>query len=617
MRASLPRVLSTVGAAVLATAVLAVAPATAAPTDTAHPVLRGVAVNASSVSAGSTLTASLDATDDVGIERVYLRFDSVESLDVVYVQRSWEVGGTVRVAIPQDIATGGYRLDHIVLVDGSDKHATYIAKGSALALSPKPAGAPTTHSVDMGATFSVTGGVDRTPPRITSLTMASRPTYVDETGRMALALDTTEPVQVRASWDQPTGLLGTRGPQESVSGGSASLPVDLSPAGIHSFSEISVSDADGNIRRYYPDGREVWGRTEAVHGLPLEDFDVTVKPSTPSAVAKARPGSVRLLLHADDREAKTMTGWRVVVGPGSLVRDVPVKVGWTQVDIGGLANGTAYTVSTTARSAVGDSRAAVSTIRPMPSSNVFALRDATGDGRVDIIARQPHGTLPSGDSYVYPTNGSGTFGRRVAAFRASESECERVAPADVYPTSEAEVLCYGPSLLAKWPAGHGYLLGTAGWSSMRFVDGGHDVTGDGNPDVVAVTAAGVLKIYETRRATTVVASSTLGSGWNVFTALLQVGDFSGDRRADLLAVDGAGRLWLYAGNGRGGFAKGIQIGSGWGGFGAVMPLRDFNGDGRADIGAITMDGKLLLYPGNGQGGFLAKSQIGTGWNMFL
>ena len=107
------------------------------------------------------------------------------------------------------------------------------------------------------------------------------------------------------------------------------------------------------------------------------------------------------------------------------------------------------------------------------------------------------------------------------------------------------------------------------------------------------------------RPSVIVATRTLGSGWNAFTALFQAGDFSGDRRADLVAVDSLGKLWLYPGNGRGGFGARTQIGTGWAGFGAVLPLRDFNGDGRADIGAITTDGRLLMYPGNGRSGFLA------------
>ena len=54
----------------------------------------------------------------------------------------------------------------------------------------------------------------------------------------------------------------------------------------------------------------------------------------------------------------------------------------------------------------------------------------------------------------------------------------------------------------------------------------------------------------------------IGSGWQVFNALVAGGDFSGDGRPDLIARDAAGLLFMYRGDGRGGFITGSASGSG-------------------------------------------------------
>ncbi|KGN29624.1 hypothetical protein N798_13510 [Knoellia flava TL1] len=606
------------GAAVLATTVLAVAPAAGEPADTAYPQLHGVTMSAPTVAAGGSITAVVDATDDGALSSVSIRFvHTALSSHVINVTRVWPVEGRLTVPVPSAVAGGTYRVDFVSLGDQTGKSAQYVATERQLVLDPTVASGPFTHDLDLTAvTFGVTGGADVIPPRITAISMPVRPAEEDQPGTLSVSVDDTGPVRVVAWWDQPYEP-GSRWGEVTAQGGTGVLTFRLGPAGTHRLSGIQVSDAAGNMRSYRRDGRELWGASQTTHTWDLPRFDVTVTPQKPLVAATAHPASVRVVLTADESEARAITGWRIVVNPGNVVREVPVKVGATQVDVGGLTNGTAYTVSVTARSAVGDSKPGVSVARPMQSTNVFAIADAGGDGQVDIVARRPMTAADLGDSHVYPTNGKGVFGRPFRAYRADEMTCPRVAPGDIYIVGDSEVLCFGPALTALRIDGSGSEIGTAGWSSMRFVDGGQDLTGDGWPDIVGVTPEGVLKIYQTRDQSRIVSTTTLGSGWNAFTALFQVGDFSGDRRADLVAVDTAGTMWLYPGNGLGGFGRRVQIGTGWAGLGAVLPLRDFTGDGRADIGAITLDGRLFLYPGNGRSGFLTKRQIGSGWGVFL
>jgi hypothetical protein len=620
MRTTLRRRLSTLGALALVTTFFTASPgASAEAGDTAYPVLNAVTMTKSTVTAGSSITAAIDATDDVGITSVSVRFDHTENyLYNASVKRPWRSDGLLSVPISLDAADGTYTLSSVTLWDASGKTAEYSALGRNLVLTPSVVTGPFTHSLDLPATrFTVTGGADRTAPRVTTISMPTRPTTAGTTARLELALDDAGPVTATAVWSNDAVMGEFASEAQQTAGGQVSLPFTMELAGTYRLTHVIVTDAGGNRRQYERNGTETSLGWRGAHTLDFPRFDFAQKPAAPDPLVTARPASVRVRLFAEGNTVSTQTGWRVFVNPGNIVSDVPMKSGITQMDLKGLVNGTTYTVSTVARSATGDSAATTRSVRPMPSTNVFAVADATGDKRVDVLARQPMTTTTSGRTYIYPTNGAGRWTSRQTGFGAEEENCARVAPGDIYIVGQSEVLCYGDTMIALNRDGSGTQLGSGGWSSMRFVDGGQDLTGDGWPDVVGVTAGGVMKIYRTGSSSRIVSTTTLGSGWNAYTAVFQVGDFSGDRKADLVALDTTGRLWLYAGNGRGGFSTRRQIGNGWGSFGSVLPLCDFNGDGRVDIGAITMDGKLLMYPGNGRGGFLTKSQIGNGWDIFF
>ncbi|MER6976784.1 FG-GAP-like repeat-containing protein [Streptomyces carpinensis] len=161
-------------------------------------------------------------------------------------------------------------------------------------------------------------------------------------------------------------------------------------------------------------------------------------------------------------------------------------------------------------------------------SNITAVGDLTGDGRSDLIAVEKS----TGKLYLYPGTSTGTLGSRK-------------------------------------------LIGTGGWNSMNALAGVGDMDGDGRPDVYAREAStGKLWLYPGR-------SATLGGrvlagtgGWNAMAQLIAVGDFSGDGRPDLAAVtndkyviDGyAGNLgWLvtYRGRGNGLLAAGERTDGEW------------------------------------------------------
>ena len=165
----------------------------------------------------------------------------------------------------------------------------------------------------------------------------------------------------------------------------------------------------------------------------------------------------------------------------------------------------------------------------------------------------------------------------------------------------------------------GWLTPTAapigsGWNGMTSIIVPGDFDGDGNADVLARDAAGLLWLYPGNGTGGWKAPEQVGSGWNGMTTILAAGDFNSDGFQDVLAVDGSGILWEYPGNGHAGWLPRQQIGSGWGAITAIVGIGDFNGDGFPDLLARNPTGALLLYA-HTPTGWLSPKQVGSGWNI--
>ncbi|HET8768803.1 MAG TPA: FG-GAP-like repeat-containing protein [Pedococcus sp.] len=157
----------------------------------------------------------------------------------------------------------------------------------------------------------------------------------------------------------------------------------------------------------------------------------------------------------------------------------------------------------------------------------------------------------------------------------------------------------------------------AGWTPFSALDTVGDLSGDGALDVVArQSSTGEEWLYRGNGRGGWLPRVRIGTGWNVYSAVLGPGDFNGDQRPDLLTRErSTGYLWLYRGNGTGGLLPRVRVGSGWNAFSALAAPGDLNGDGTADVLAReSRTGYLWLYPGNGRGGWLPRVRVGTGWN---
>lgn len=203
-------------------------------------------------------------------------------------------------------------------------------------------------------------------------------------------------------------------------------------------------------------------------------------------------------------------------------------------------------------------------------ANALMLGDVTGDGRADLVARDP--VVDNGTLWVYPNNGSAN----------------------------------------PWPTR--FWAGT-GWNLHSTILVG-DVNGDAKPDIVARDTGGALWVYPGNGSATsnpwTTSRTGAGTGWNL-AASLALGDVTGDGRPDVVVRDGTGALYVYpnsgATSGNPFTVARVQLGSGFASVDTLL-LADTNGDGKLDL--ITRPGgDLWLYPGPG---WTSRVSAGTGWD---
>ncbi|MFI2643360.1 FG-GAP-like repeat-containing protein [Streptomyces sp. NPDC018610] len=206
--------------------------------------------------------------------------------------------------------------------------------------------------------------------------------------------------------------------------------------------------------------------------------------------------------------------------------------------------------------------------------------DFSRDGREDLIARE----ASTGKLWLYPGTSTGALGaRKLIGTGGWNAMREISAVGDLTGDGRADLIAAEKSTGKLWlypgtstgALGARKLIGTGGWNGMNALTGVGDMNGDGRPDLYAREAStGKLWLYP-GRASALGARVLVGNGgWNSMAQLIAVGDFSGDGRPDLAAVtnekyviDGyAGNLgWLvtYQGRGNGLLAGGQRTNGEW------------------------------------------------------
>ena len=261
-------------------------------------------------------------------------------------------------------------------------------------------------------------------------------------------------------------------------------------------------------------------------------------------------------------------------------------------------------------------------------SQVVGIGDLNRNGTDDLLAMRPDGSAWFYDG----TNSLDYVGANRIESPGLGSSDILVAPGD----TDGDGF---PDLMTKTPAGvlavltgasvtqPGYGSGLPighGWQVFRNVTTVGDMNQDGTPDMVGVPADGSLWFYPGGgRGPAGFSPYSTGvavgkSGWSVFSKLIGGSDVDGDGLPDLLAVRNDGSLWIYKGvNSPNRFSGGSEIGlNGWTAF-STLTSGDFNGDGRSDLLGTRADGTLWMYPGNGSAiPFTQSYKVGTGWNIY-
>jgi hypothetical protein len=150
-----------------------------------------------------------------------------------------------------------------------------------------------------------------------------------------------------------------------------------------------------------------------------------------------------------------------------------------------------------------------------------------------------------------------------------------------------------------------------------------DWNADGRADLIGRDGAGKLWLYtgtgqlnspfNTRR--------QMGTGWQIYSALVRHGDWNVDGKQDILARDINGVLWYYkatgAATGSGHYAR-ARVGGGWQIYSQLVGVDDWTNDGLDDLVAVDTAGKLWLYAGKGTGAnfFQTRREIGHGWQIY-
>ncbi|MFI2242648.1 FG-GAP-like repeat-containing protein [Streptomyces chrestomyceticus] len=208
--------------------------------------------------------------------------------------------------------------------------------------------------------------------------------------------------------------------------------------------------------------------------------------------------------------------------------------------------------------------------RPAPNFSQTAAADFTGDGIVDLVARNTDGDLilwAGRQDIDRPGRGDGTFARPVRAI--------------------------------------------GGWGKVTEVVAG-DFTGDGKADLIGKDAADVLKLWAGNGDGTFATPKRVTGGW-VYTQTAAA-DFNGDGTLDLVARDGKGNLLLWPGRGDGTFAVRVTAVPGPAAV-TQSAAGDFTGDGKADLVARDTTNALRLWPGKGNGTFGPPRALTSGWNF--
>ncbi|WP_158564294.1 FG-GAP repeat domain-containing protein [Jiangella anatolica] len=261
-------------------------------------------------------------------------------------------------------------------------------------------------------------------------------------------------------------------------------------------------------------------------------------------------------------------------------------------------------------------------------ADVLQLADVTGDGRPDVVARDPD--AGNGTLWIYPNDGSGWPTRYAAG--TNWNGYDQIVFGDVTGDGRPDLLAREPGAASGtlWIHPHSGVTSGNPWTRPRYWAGTGwnlatvltpaDITGDGNADLLVRDGGGALWVYPHNgnlRANPYTSRHGAGTGWNL-ASLLTTADATGDGRPDVVIRDAANALWVYPHNGTTALTNPYTVaryaaGTGWDAADTLL-AGDVDGDGRDDVLGRAHAGELWVYPTGAAGGpWSQRFAAGSGW----
>jgi hypothetical protein len=241
-------------------------------------------------------------------------------------------------------------------------------------------------------------------------------------------------------------------------------------------------------------------------------------------------------------------------------------------------------------------------------STITGGGDFTADKVPDLLVRE----RATGDTYILPGAGNGTFGRRLGPF-ASLRAATQPTVGNVAGNGSPDVVSLSAGTVAAWVNPGSFDLGRpidtgANFSSADRILAVGDWDRDGYGDVVTrEAAAGDLVLWLGDGHGRLRRTQVLAHGFGSVGRLAAVGDMTGDGYPDLMGQPRGGVMTLYPGRGLAGLKKGYPA------YGAIssgsqIGIGRWNGDGAPDS-LIRQGGSLTVYAGNGPGGLSSPTRL--------
>ena len=257
-------------------------------------------------------------------------------------------------------------------------------------------------------------------------------------------------------------------------------------------------------------------------------------------------------------------------------------------------------------------------------------QDFSGDGHSDLLLRGGSGALVEYAGSGFVNDGHGGFAGQFQIGTGWNGFSKLLRAQSWYDGYDAVLAVTPNGNLYEYdqdPVNTGYtkptgkLIGT-GWNVFTQIVEVQNWYGiNTGPALLGVTAGGDLRIYSNDGNGNWLdgGGTTIGTGWNVFDTLLSVRGYNADWMPELIGRTPSGDLLLYSGDGYGGWATGSgqQIGSGWNVFTRIIAPGDWSGDNNTDVLGVLPNGDLRMFTGNGNHGWLDPSgqTVGTGFQI--